>query len=114
MQRTSGEMTRVCVDKAVDPGIRKIILPELLAATKEFFDELGVVGMVGVTRAHLLSHFIRRGVVSLGEPAIIEGETERAFFVPTRDVRPTHHCEKYSVPQSVLVRPASAILRNVA
>ena len=96
------EMTRVCVDKSVEPHIRRTILPELLCATKEFFDARGAVGMIGVTREHLIAHFIRRGIVWLGAAATVEGETERAFFVPTHHLRPSHHCRKYGIGWSVL------------
>jgi acyl homoserine lactone synthase len=97
------EMTRVCVDRTVEPELRRMILPELLSAAKEFFIKERAAGMIGVTRAHLLSHFVRQGIVWLGEPALIEGETERAFFVPTRFVRPDHHCAKYGIGGSVLL-----------
>jgi acyl homoserine lactone synthase len=96
------EMTRVCVDKTVEPATRKTILPALLAGANEFFTEQEALGMIGVTRAHLLSHFIRAGVQWLGSPAMIEGETERAFFVPTRFVKPHHHCSKYGISEKVL------------
>jgi acyl homoserine lactone synthase len=107
------EMTRVCVDKTVAPALRRMILPELLAAAKEFFVDQGSLGMIGVTRAHLLSHFIRQGIVWLGEPATIEGETERAFFVPTRFVRPDHHCTRYGIAGPVLAAPVEE-RRNAA
>jgi hypothetical protein len=107
-------MTRVCVDKTVSPDLRRTILPELLAAANEFFVDQGSIGMIGVTRAHLLTHFIRQGIVWLGEPAMIEGETERAFFVPTRFVRPDHHCARYGISDSVLTAMAPEERRNAA
>jgi len=96
------EMTRVCVDKGVAPSTRARILPELLVATEEFLTSNRATGIIGVTRAHLLSHFIRDGIRWLGEPALIEGEVERAFFVPTGCLRPRYHCEKYGIPDTVL------------
>ena len=108
------EMTRVCVDKTVSPDLRRTILPELLTAANEFFVDQGSIGMIGVTRAHLLTHFIRQGIVWLGEPAMIEGETERAFFVPTRFVRPDHHCARYGISDSVLTAMAPEERRNAA
>jgi len=96
------EITRVCVDKNVEPTRRKNILPEMLAAVKEFFDQRRAVGMIGVTKPHLLSHFIRDGIQWLGKAAEVEGEIERAFFVPSQHVRPQHHCVRYQIPQSVL------------
>ena len=108
------EMTRVCVDKTVPPTLRKTILPELLAAAQEFFVDQGSMGMIGVTRAHLLSHFIRQGIEWLGEPAMIEDEMERAFFVPTRFVRPDHHCARYGITDSVLTAAALEERRNAA
>ena len=97
------EMTRVCVDKDVEPTKRRTILPGLLAGVKEFLDEQEAMGVVGVTRPHLLSHFIREGIQWLGKQAEIESELERAFFLPTQHVRPKHHCIKYKIPKSVLV-----------
>jgi acyl homoserine lactone synthase len=91
------EMTRVCVDKAVPPALRRTILPELLCAVAEQLELSGARGVIGVTRAHLLSHFIRRGVQWLGEPAMIEGEIERAFLVPREFVRPEHHCSRLGI-----------------
>jgi acyl homoserine lactone synthase len=108
------ELTRVCVDKAIEPAIRKTILPELLTAAHEFLEGRGAAGMIGVTRAHLLSHFIRQGVVWLGEPEMIEGEIERAFFVSTRYIRPDYHCEKYNIADSVLSNRISETRRNAA
>src|SRR6202161_4593468 len=75
------EMTRVCVDKTVAPALRRTIVAELLVAAHEFFVDQGSIGMIGVTRAHLLSHFIRQGIVWLGEPAAHErGEGGGGFF----------------------------------
>jgi N-acyl-L-homoserine lactone synthetase len=91
------EITRVCVDKSVLPGTRRTIIPELLCAVAGHLDLLGAKGIIGVTRAHLLSHFIRRGIAWLGEPALIEGEIERAFFVSRECVRPEHHCARYGI-----------------
>jgi N-acyl-L-homoserine lactone synthetase len=97
------EMTRVCVDKAVEPATRKTILPALLAGANEFFVAHAASGMIGVTRAHLLTHFIRGGVQWMGSPAWIEGEIERAFFVPAHFVKPHHHCKKYAISETVLM-----------
>jgi acyl homoserine lactone synthase len=97
------EMTRVCVDKTIEPATRRTILPALLAGANEFFTAHGASGMIGVTRAHLLAHFIREGVQWMGNPAWIEGEMERAFFVPTRFVKPHHHCSKYGISETVLL-----------
>ncbi|WP_097669525.1 acyl-homoserine-lactone synthase [Bradyrhizobium ottawaense] len=91
------EITRVCVDKSVTPMIRRTIMPELLCAVAARLDHLGAKGIVGVTRAHLLSHFIRNGINWLGEPELVEGEMERAFFVPRAFVRPERHCALYGI-----------------
>jgi acyl homoserine lactone synthase len=96
------EITRVCVDKTVKPAVRKAIVPELLCAIAEFLEAREGEGLIGVTRQHLLSHFLRDGIQWLGQPAPIEGKTERAFFVPTGSIRPTYHCEKYRIGQGVL------------
>ncbi len=82
------EITRVCVDKSVIPSIRRTVMPELLCAVAEHLELSGGRAIVGVTRAHLLSHFIRQGIDWLGEPAPIEGEIERAFNVRRACIRP--------------------------
>ncbi|MES5481556.1 acyl-homoserine-lactone synthase [Bradyrhizobium sp. INPA03-11B] len=91
------EMTRVCVDKSVAPAERRSIMPELLCAVSDHLQNSRAKGVIGVTRAHLLSHFVRRGIEWLGDPAVVEGEVERAFFVPSQCLRPDHHCAKYGI-----------------
>lgn len=91
------EMTRVCVDRSVPAATRRVILPELLSSVADHVEQSGGEGVVGVTRAHLLTHFVRHGVVWLGEPAMVEGEMERAFFVPHVCLRPEYHCAKYGI-----------------
>jgi N-acyl-L-homoserine lactone synthetase len=108
------EVTRVCVDKAVKPELRRTIFPELLCAIAEFLEARDGEGMIGVTRQHLLSHFLRAGIEWIGKPAPIEGEVERAFFVPTHAIRPVHHCRKYDIGGDVLRIPRSAAQRNAA
>jgi N-acyl-L-homoserine lactone synthetase len=105
---TVWEVTRVCVDKGVKPELRRTIFPELLCAISEFLEARDGDGMIGVTRQHLLSHFLREGIEWLGEPAPVEGEIERAFFVPTSSIRPAYHCKKYGIGRGVLrtLRPA--------
>lgn len=102
------EVTRVCVDKTVEPNLRRKIFPELLCAIQEELQSVGGIGMIGVTREHLLAHFIRRGIDWLGSPEMIEGEIERAFFVPTAFIRPEHHCRKYEIGARVLAPRAFA------
>lgn len=99
------EVTRVCVDKSLDPCLRRTVFPELLCAIQQILASSGGIGMIGVTREHLLSHFIRSGIRWLGPPDEIEGETERAFFVPTGSIRPEHHCRKYGIGLKVLSNP---------
>jgi acyl homoserine lactone synthase len=108
------EITRVCIDKAVAPSVRRTIVPELLSAVEEFFLEHGITGMVGVTREHLLGHFLRDGIEWIGERALIEGEIERAFFVPTTRIRPHYHCEKYGIRGAALATVPLAQARNAA
>ena len=100
------EVTRVCVDKTFDPEVRKTIFPELLCAISEYFEAHGIRAMVGVTRPHLLAHFVRTGISWMGKDWLIEGEMERAFFVPREHIRPVLHCEKYGLPATVLKLPA--------
>ena len=104
------EVTRVCVDKTVDPVLRRTIFPELLCAIQEIPLESGGLGMIGVTREHLLSHFVREGIEWLGPAEEVEGEIERAFFVPTASIRPDYHCRKYGIARRVLA-PADQPLR---
>lgn len=99
------EVTRVCVDKSLDPVRRRTVLPELLCAIHEILSLTRSAGMLGVTREHLLTHFLRTGVRWLGQPDLIEGEIERAFFVPTHFIRPEHHCRRYGIVGRVLANP---------
>ncbi|SCB51790.1 acyl homoserine lactone synthase [Bradyrhizobium shewense] len=91
------EMTRVCVDKSVAPKVRRTIIPELLCAVSEHVGRSDGIGVIGVTRPHLISHFVRDGVCWLGAPDLIEGEIERAFYVPWEHIRPAYHCMKYGI-----------------
>lgn len=99
---TVWEMTRVCVDRDFEPGLRRRIIPELLCGLQEFCLGNGIEAVVGVTRQHLLNHFLRRGVEWLGDVAEIEGEPEAAFRVPTQFLRPEAHCRLYDIAQPVL------------
>ncbi|MGE0565637.1 MAG: acyl-homoserine-lactone synthase [Pseudolabrys sp.] len=99
---TVWEMTRVCVDRDFEPALRKRIIPELLCGLQEFCLGCGVEAVVGVTRQHLLNHFLRRGVEWLGEVAEVEGEPEAAFRVPVQCLRPEAHCRQYGIAESVL------------
>jgi N-acyl-L-homoserine lactone synthetase len=99
------EVTRVCVDKSLDPVRRRTVFPELLCAIQEILSRTSALGMIGVTREHLLAHFIRSGIQWLGPAHAVEGELERAFFVPTAAIRPEHHCRKYAIGRSVLANP---------
>lgn len=96
------EITRVCVDRSFEPRQRVRILPELLCAAQEWFEANGVTTMIGVTRKHLLNHFIRRGVTWLGPEAMVEGEMEAAFRVPVSKIRPDLHCQKFEITGSRL------------
>ncbi len=108
------EVTRLCVDKAVRPQLRSTIVPEVLCAIAEFLEARDGDGIIGVTRQHLLSHFLRDGIQWLGGPAPIEGEIERAFFVPTGCIRPVYHCEKYGIGRGVLRTSRPAEERSAA
>lgn len=108
------EMTRVCVDKSLDPMRRRTVLPELLCAVHEILSLTGGLGILGVTREHLLTHFVRTGVKWLGPPDLIEGEIERAFFVPTPCIRPEHHCRQYGIAGRVLANPEDFALVSKA
>lgn len=103
------EVTRVCVDKSLDPPVRRMIFPELLCAIQEVLAATGGAGMIGVTREHLLSHFVRSGIRWLGPVAEVEGEPERAFFVPTESIRPNYHCSKYGIGATVLANPEDVV-----
>lgn len=96
------EVTRVCVDKTVIPNTRKTIFPELLCGIQDFIASRNGIGMIGVTREHLVSHFIQTGIRWLGPADEIEGEMERAFFVPTHFIRPSMHCQKFGIVSPVL------------
>lgn len=96
------EMTRVCVDRDFQPAVRKRIIPELLCALQEFCQRNSIEAVVGVTRQHLLDHFLRTGVQWLGHVAEIEGEPEAAFFVPAEHLRPQAHCRIHGIHGPVL------------
>ncbi len=96
------EMTRVCVDRDFAPALRKRIIPELLCGLQEFNQRNAIKAVVGVTRQHLLNHFLREGVEWLGDVAEIEGEPEAAFWVPTGHLRPQAHCRLHGIDRAVL------------
>jgi acyl homoserine lactone synthase len=99
------EVTRVCVDKKLPGHVRSKILPELLCGVSEFFEIHKIRAMVGVTRRHLIEYFIRTGIEWLGVEHLVEGQMERAFYVPTRFIRPVHFCKKYRLPKPLLKLP---------
>lgn len=96
------EMTRVCVDREFDPKLRKRIIPELLCALQEFCVGNGIEAIIGVTRRHLVDHYIRQGVAWLGDAAEIEGEQEAAFWIPAQHLRPHAHCDAFGITPPVL------------
>lgn len=96
------ELGRVCVDRSYDAGVRKLIVPALLCALREFCESNGIQAVVGVTRKHLVHHYVPVGAEWLGEPAEIEGEQEAAFWIPARYLRPNAHCAKYGLPKRLL------------
>lgn len=96
------EMTRVCVDRDFSPKLRQRIVPELLCALQEFCQLNEIKAVVGVTRQHLLGHFLREGIQWLGDLAEIEGQQEAAFWVPTDYLRPKAHCRIMGITGSVL------------
>jgi acyl homoserine lactone synthase len=108
------EMTRVCVDRNYDKDVRPRITPELLCALQEYCSENHITDVVGVTRAHLIAHFIRDGITWLGREHLIEGEYERAFMVPLKHMRPAYHCRKYGINSPVLTLTPKSQLRIAA
>jgi N-acyl-L-homoserine lactone synthetase len=96
------ECSRVCVDRTYDSSVRPRIMPELLCAGQEFCIHNGIEAVVGVTRKHLIGHFLRTGLEWLGEEHEIEGEREAAFWISTPHMRPVWHCAKYKIPNRVL------------
>jgi acyl homoserine lactone synthase len=96
------EVSRVCVDRTYDANVRLVIMPELLCAIQEFSLHNGIEAAVGVTRKHLIDHFLRTGIEWMGEESEIEGEREAAFWAPTPYMRPVWHCAKYKIPNRVL------------
>lgn len=96
------EMTRVCVDQTVKASLRKRIIPELLCALQEFCFKNEIMAIIGVTRRHLVDHYLQEGVVWLGETAEIEGEMEAAFWIPAQHLKPEVHCDAYGITSPVL------------
>lgn len=107
------EVTRVCVDKGWGGRKRLQIFPELMCGVQEFFRMHGIKAMIGATRPHLLTTFFEN-IEWLGEPAEIEGEFERAFYIATDDIRPRAHCERFGIDSSVLSPMSVASERLVA
>ncbi|MBX9821698.1 MAG: hypothetical protein K2Y19_13770 [Afipia birgiae] len=70
--------------------------------------------MIGVTRQHLLEHFIRSGIEWMGRSQEIEGEQERAFFVPTAHIRPEYHRRKFGIAEKVLFEDPRIEERKIA
>ena len=89
------EVTRLCVDRHYAADCRLVIMPEIMCAVHEFCQLMGIETVIGVTRKHLIEHFLRKGVEWLGPTEIIEGQPEAAFRVDTRFMRPEWHCRKY-------------------
>jgi len=96
------EASRICVDRSYEARDRARIMPELLCGVQEFCLHSNIDAVVGVTRKHLISHFIRSGIRWLGEPAEIEGQQEAALLVPTESIRPVEHCKKYGIHGPIL------------
>ena len=96
------EVTRVCVDRALRPAQRLRVFPEVFAAVDEFCARQGIAAIVGVTRPHLITHHYRSGYRWLGQPALVEGEIERAFTLPCGQIRSRAACERLAIPASVL------------
>jgi acyl homoserine lactone synthase len=99
---TIWESSRVCVDKTYDAAIRKRIMPEMLCGVHEFCLRNGYEAVVGVTRKHLLEHYLPGKLQWLGPTAEVEGEREAAFYIPTEDMRPNAYCLKLGIPDRVL------------
>ena len=95
------EATRVCVDRAVPAPQRLRIFPELFAGVEEFCAARDIAAIIGVTRPHLVTHHYQ-SYHWLGQPAQVEGETERAFMLKRGEIRSRTACEKFSIPASVL------------
>jgi len=96
------ESSRVCVDRTYPWRVRQVIMPALLSAVEEFSQHNGVRAVVGVTRRHLLDHYLGNGVQWLGETMEVEGQQEAAFWVPTENMRPHAHCARHGLPNQLL------------
>lgn len=96
------ETSRVCVDRAYDPTVRKIIMPELLCGLQEFCLSEDIRAVVGVTRRALLDGYLPGGVEWLCDPTEVEGNLESAFWTPVEHIRPHMHCEMHKIGQRVL------------
>lgn len=104
------EATRVCVDRSLHPSRRLRVFPELFAGVEEFCALHDGIGIIGVTRQHLITHHFQTGYRWLGQPALVEGEIERAFLLPRGKIRPQSTCEKMAIPASVLqMAPVEAL-----
>ena len=107
------EVTRICIDRSYNSDVRTRIVPELFCAGQEYCSANDITHVVGVTRPHLIKHFIRNGITWLGSEDLIEGEIERAFMVPLKHMRPEYHCRKFAIRSPVLTL-APKVTRRIA
>lgn len=96
------ESSRVCIDRTYPWNVRQIVMPALLSAVQEFSLRNGIRAVIGVTRKHLLEHYLGDGVEWLGQSMEIEGQQEAAFWVATENMRPQAHCRKYGLSNRLL------------
>ena len=108
------ETAQVCIDKSVAPSRRTMIVTERLFASTQFIEGRGASGIIGVTRAHLLSRLVREGIERLDRAALVEDVTERAFFVFAQCFRSVHHCRKCAIRKSVLAEAPFGVRRIAA
>jgi len=108
------EVTRICIDRTYNSDVRCRIVPALFSAGQEYCSANNITHVVGVTRPHLINHFIRHGITWLGRKDIIEGEIERAFMVPLKHMRPEYHCRKFGIMSPVLTLTPKVTVRIAA
>lgn len=108
------EVTRLCVDRSFTDSRRLTVMPQIMCAVQEYCAMHGIERVIGVTRKHLIEHFLREGVEWVGPTDIIEGQPEAAFQVDLPFMRPDWHCRKFGLKGPFLALASDVDRREAA
>lgn len=96
------EVTRVCVDHAIDPKRRRRVLPELFSGVETFGSLVGIRAYLCVTRPGIIRHVLSSGVRQLGPVRKVEGALEAAFEVSQEEMLPSLYCGRNAGKRPIL------------